>query len=143
MKNPWSGRWSFVKDYIPNGVSIIDFGCGNKEVLDHTVPSNYLGVDLLPTADLVADLNYPLEISGQFDIALLLGVLEYVTNPDLTLSYISHYADKFVVLSLAVKKKNEWVRAFTDLSIDQLLRRHFNQVKHYQHDGYILSVCKK
>jgi len=143
MKNPWSGRWEFVKDYLEDGVSIVDFGCGNKEVLDYVKPSNYLGVDQLVTADLIADLNYPLGLSGHYDVALLLGVLEYVTNPDVTLSYISHYANKFIVLSLAVKKKDEWAQAFTNQSVDQLLRKHFENVEHYQHGRYILSVCKK
>lgn len=143
MKNPWSDRWEFVKHYLPNGVSVIDFGCGNKEVLDYITPSVYLGVDQLGTADLVADLNSPLELTGHYDVALLLGVLEYVADPDLTLSYISHYADTFVVVSLAVKKKQEWAQAFTQQSIDQLLSRHFAYVEHHQHGRYILSVCKK
>lgn len=143
MKNPWSDRWTFVKDYLEDGVSIVDFGCGNKEVLDYVTPSNYLGVDQLDTADLIADLNYPLGLSGHYDVGLLLGVLEYVTNPEVTLSYISHYADKFIVLSLTVKKKDEWARSFTDQSIDQLLCRHFDHVEHHQHGRYLLSVCKK
>ena len=143
MKNPWSDRWAFVKDYLDNGTSIIDFGCGNKEVLDYITPSNYLGVDHLPTADLIADLNYPLRLSGHYDVALLLGVLEYVTDPDLTLSYISHYADKFIVLSLIAKKKNEWSQSFTDQSIDRLLHTQFAKVAHYRHGRYILSIGTK
>ena len=144
MKNPWSDRWAFVKNYIPDDVSIVDFGCGNKESLDYIKPRRYLGVDQLDSADLVADLNGPLLLDDQFDVALLLGVLEYVNDPEYTLNNIVGYADHFVVLSLTAKKaKPEWQRAFTDQSIDQLLRRHFENVEHYQHGRYILSVCKK
>lgn len=143
MKNPWSSRWLFVKDYIPNHVSVVDFGCGNKESLDYITPTRYLGIDQLPSADLVADLNYPLDLHDHYDVALLLGVLEYVADPDATLSYILHYADTFIVLSLAVKKKDEWIQAFTEQSIDQLLSRHFDHVEHHYCGSYILSVCKK
>lgn len=144
MKNPWSDRWVFVKDYIPNNVSVIDFGCGNKESLDYITPSKYIGVDKLDTADIIADLNKPIQINDKFDVALLLGVLEYVKDPEYTLNNIVGSADHFVVLSLTAKKaKPEWQRAFTEQSIDQLLQNYFSDVKHHWHGRYILSVCKK
>lgn len=144
MKNPWSDRWVFVKDYIPNDVSIVDFGCGNKESLDYIKPTRYLGVDCLPTADLVADLNKPFTLDDKFDVALLLGVLEYVDAPEYTLNNITRNADHFVVLSLIAKKiKPEWQRVFTEQSIDQLLCEHFPTVEHHRHGRYVLSVCKK
>lgn len=144
MKNPWSDRWAFVKDYIPDNVSIVDFGCGNKESLDYIKPTRYLGIDQLATADLVTDLDCPFILDDKFDVALLLGVLEYVKDPEHTLSNIVNNADHFIVLSLAAKKqKPEWQRVFTEQSIDQLLRKHFGDVQHHQHGRYILSVCKK
>lgn len=144
MKNPWSDRWAFVKDYIPDNVSIVDFGCGNKESLDYIKPARYLGVDQLPNADLVADLNEPFVLDDKFDVALLLGVLEYVNDPTYTLNNIVRYADHFVVLSLTAKKaKPEWQRAFTEQSINDLLCKYFTSVTHHWHGRYILSVCKK
>lgn len=144
MKNPWSDRWAFVKDYIPTNVSIVDFGCGNKESLDYITPTRYLGVDRLPSADLVADLNSDFVLDDKFDVALLLGVLEYVKNPEHTLNNIVSNADHFIVLSLTAKKpKPEWQRAFTEQSINQLLQNYFSEVKHHWHGRYILSVCKK
>lgn len=80
MKNSWSNRWAFVKDYIPTDVSIVDFGCGNKEALDYVKPTQYLGVDRLPGADLVADLDKPFALDDTFDVALLLGVLVRSTS---------------------------------------------------------------
>lgn len=143
MKNPWSDRWEFVKNYIPNNVSIVDFGCGNQEVLDYISPSKYVGVDQLETADLIANLDQPIDLTDKFDVALLLGVLEYVQDPELTLANIVHCADHFVVLSLPVKKKPEWQRAFTEETIDLLLNKFFTSVQHYRHRRYLLSVCKK
>ena len=144
MKNPWSDRWVFVKDYIPENVSIVDFGCGNKESLDYIKPTRYLGVDCLPGADLVADLDTPFSLDDKFDVALLLGVLEYVKDPVYTLNNIVGSADHFIVLSLTAKKpKPEWQRAFTEQSINQLLQTYFSNVTHHWHGRYILSVCKK
>jgi hypothetical protein len=143
MKNPWSSRWSFVKDYIPNDTSVVDFGCGNREALDYIDPTDYLGVDICPEADLVVDLNQPLQLNKKFDTALLLGVLEYLDDPEFTLNNIVGAADYFVVLSLPVKQKPEWQRAFTDASINELLCKFFPIVEHHKHGRYILSVCKK
>ena len=143
MKNPWSNRWAFVKDYIPSNTSIVDFGCGNKESLDYITPTRYLGVDRLPNADLVADLDQPFFLNDKFDVALLLGVLEYVNDPEYTLNNIVPTANCFIVLSLAVKQKFNWRRAFTEHSITQLLGRYFQTIDNYQHGRYILSVCKK
>lgn len=143
MKNPWSDRWKFVKDYIPSNVSIIDFGCGNKELLDFVTPTRYLGVDCIDTADLIVDLNKPFFLKDKFDIALLLGVLEYVDDPLYTLDNIVSNSNCFIVLSLAVKQKTEWQRAFTEQTITQLLSRYFQTVDNYRHGRYILSVCKK
>ena len=101
MKNPWSDRWAFVKNYIPDNTSIIDFGCGNKESLDYVYPTRYLGVDRLSCADLVADLDQNFVLHDKFDLALLLGVLEYVKDPEYTLNNIVGNADNFIVLCLA------------------------------------------
>ena len=142
MKNPWSDRWTFVKNYIPNNISIVDFGCGNREVLDYVKPLKYLGIDRSAEADVVADLNQPLHLDDHYDLGLLLGVLEYLLDPAETLNNIRNYADSFVVVTLAAKKKPEWQQAFTDSSIDQLLRKFFSSVEHHRHGRYILSVCK-
>jgi len=143
MKNPWSSRNLFVKNYIDDGVSIVDFGCGNKEILDFCQPSKYLGIDVVDTADLNLDLNSSFELDEKFDLGLLLGVLEYLNDPSFTLSNIKKFADKFIVLSLAVKKKPEWQQAFTADSIDVLLKQHFKKVTHFKHESYILSVGEK
>jgi hypothetical protein len=144
MKNPWSDRWEFVKNYIPDNTSIIDFGCGNKESLDYVNPTRYLGVDRLSCADLVADLDQNFVLHDKFDLALLLGVLEYVKDPEYTLNNIVGNADNFIVLCLAAKKiKPEWQRVFSQQSIDNLLQKFFAEVTHHAHGRYILSVCKK
>ena len=142
MKNPWSSRWEFVKNYIPDDISIVDFGCGNREVLDYIKPAKYVGIDRCADADIVADLDQPLHLNEQFDLGLLLGVLEYLEDPRRTLNNIVGYAESFIVVTLAAKKKPEWRQAFDIDSIDQLLCKFFSTVEHHKHGRYILSVCK-
>jgi hypothetical protein len=140
MKNQWSDRNLFVKQHIPAGVSIVDFGCGNKEILDFCNPTKYLGIDLVDDADLKIDLNTDFELTDHYDLGLLLGVLEYVRDPDFTLSTVKKFANTFVILTLPVKKKNEWHQAFTEQTVDALLKRHFNNVTHFKYNKYILST---
>ena len=142
MKNIWSLRNMFVKDYIPDNISIVDFGCGNKEILDFCKPSEYLGIDLVDYADLKLDLNDPFELNKQYDLGLLLGVLEYVDDPNYTLTNITKFAKKFIILSLVVKQKHNWKRAFTEESLNQLLKSHFDNVQNFKHDNnrYIVSI---
>lgn len=140
MKNPWSERNIFVKEYIPENMSIVDFGCGNKEILDFCNPPKYLGIDLTDDADLKIDLNENFTLKETYDVGLLLGVLEYVKDPNFTLENVKQFAKKFIVVSLPVKKKKEWNQAFTEESIDSLLKLHFKNVIHYKHGRYILSV---
>ncbi len=140
MKNPWSDRNNFIKDYIPDNVSIVDFGCGNKEILDFCNPTKYLGIDITNDADLKIDLNNTFSLNETYDLGLLLGVLEYVKDPSFTLNNVKKYAKKFIIVSLPVKKKNEWNQAFTEGSISLLLNDHFSNVNHYRHGRYILSI---
>lgn len=140
MKNPWSERNFFVKNYIPDNISIVDFGCGNKEILDFCRPKKYLGIDLVDTADLILDLNKNFELNEVFDLGLLLGVLEYIENPNFTLENIKKFAKTFVILTLPVKIKKEWRQAFTEDSIKELLNIHFKNLKHVKHGRYLISV---
>lgn len=141
MKNPWSDRFEFVKNYISNGLAIIDFGCGNREILDFVQPSEYFGIDLVETADLIANLNCQIEISKHYDLGLLLGVLEYLDDPEFTLKNIYQSADKFIILTLPVKKKSNWQRTYANESIDSLLGKFFKNVVTVRHGRYLISVC--
>lgn len=140
MKHVWYDRNNFVANYIPNNVSIIDFGCGNKEILDFCSPSKYLGIDICNEADLHIDLDNEFVLDDIYDIGLVLGVLEYVKDPNFTLSNIKKYSKTVIVLTLNVKKKPEWTRAFDNSQIENLMKTHFKKVSYFQHGNYILSI---
>jgi len=141
-KNPWSDRFLFLEKYIPDNVSIVDFGCGNKQILDYCFPTEYLGIDILETADLKIDLNDAFSLDKQFDVGLILGLLEHVENPEFTLQQCIRYADTFVVLTSTAKMKSEWKNQFNKTSIELLLRKYFKNVNCYQYPRYIVSVAE-
>lgn len=141
MKNPWSNRLKFIKEYVADNQTVIDFGCGNREILEYIHPKKYLGIDQVETADLVADLNQHIDIPDHYDIALILGVLEYLDNPDQTLLNIHECADKFIILTLPVKKKHNWQRTYADEDLDLVLTKYFKDVAHIQHGRYVISIC--
>lgn len=140
MKHIWHNRNTFVADYIPANISIVDFGCGNKEILEFCTPTRYLGIDTCNQADLQHDLNLKLNLNETYDLGLALGLLEYVKDPDYTLSNIKKYVKKIIVLTLDVKKKNEWLQTFDQDQISSLMHNHFKNVLHYRHGNYILST---
>lgn len=141
--NPWSERFTFVVTHIPKNCSVVDFGCGNQEILNFYTPTEYLGIDKVPDAMMILNLDTDDIKIKKYDLGLLLGVLEYVDNPDAVLNKIKNFADTFLILTLPVKKKTEWKRAFTEESFHQLLTSHFGSIKNFKYGRYILAEVKK
>ncbi len=142
-KNPWSDRFLFLEKYIPSNVSIVDFGCGNKQILDYCSPRNYLGIDISEDADLQIDLNKPFELDKTFDVGLILGLLEHIENPEFTLQQCIKYADTFVILTSTAKMKAEWKQRFDKESIEMLLKKYFKNVNCYSYPRYTISIAKE
>lgn len=142
-KNPWSDRFLFLENYIPKNVSIIDFGCGNKQILDYCSPTRYLGIDLCEEADLKIDLNKEFSINDKYDLGLMLGLLEHVHNSEFTLKNCLKYADKFLILTSSAKMKAEWHNSFNEQSIKELLEKHFNKVQCFKHPRYVVSLAEE
>jgi hypothetical protein len=141
-KNPWSDRFLFLEKHIPTNVSIVDFGCGNKQILDYCSPSEYLGIDLVDEADLKLDLNSNFELDKNFELGLILGLLEHVDNPEFTLKNCIRYSDKFLILTSSAKMKKEWKNSFNKDSITSLLEKYFNNVQCHVYPRYVLTIAE-
>lgn len=142
MKHSWSNRNLFLKPHIPDQISIIDFGCGNKEILDFCNPKNYTGIDIRDDADIVMDLNNPEIIQEKYDIGLILGLLEYLDNPSYTLKKIKHCANTFLILTCNSKKKKEWSQSFSCDQISGLVKEHFLETEIVLFNRYTLIIAK-
>lgn len=134
MKSKWSKRNLFVKQFIKDGISIVDFGCGHKDILEVCKPSDYLGIDVTETADLTLNLNTDFDLGKKFELGLVLGVLEYLDNPSHTLSNIKKHVNEIIILVRDSKKAPEWKQRITADELKKLMEEHFYDVKFY-HDG--------
>ena len=141
-KNPWSDRFLFLEKYIPKNASIVDFGCGNKQILDHCSPREYLGIDIVDSADLKIDLNKDFILDKTFEIGLILGLLEHIDNPELTVQRCIRCADKFIILTSSAKMKFEWKHSFSKDDIEKLLKKYFKTVSCYSYPRYTVSIAE-
>lgn len=138
----WAGRNKYIIPFLQKNSSIIDFGCGNKNILDFYTPKKYFGIDINPNADLIIDLNnYNQDYSG-YDYALVLGVLEYLDKPFEFLRKIKNSADTFIILNLCTnKKKKVWKHAFDAKNLNLEYQMIFKNIVHYKTSRYDIFIC--
>lgn len=140
----WTERNKWIKDSIPNDKSIIDWGCGNKDILRYINPPKYLGIDCISDADIIVDLNKEIPIINEkYNVGLVLGLLEYLDNPQEFLNSIKSTADIFLILILSTKKKKaEWKSNFSVESFNNLIIPTWKKVSFERNRNYILAVCR-
>ena len=85
---PWQHRNKIIAEMMRPNSSVLDLGCGAKNLLKFYKPSKYLGVDGIDYADLVVDLNSDFQLPSGWDYAVNSGILEFVVRPDLYLEKI-------------------------------------------------------
>lgn len=141
-KNPWSDRFLFLEKHIPDNVSIVDFGCGNKQILDYCNPREYLGIDICDDADLKINLNEHFSLDKKYDLGLILGVLEHVIDPEFTLQNCIQHTDKLIVLTSSAKMKAEWLHAFDKNKIQCLLQKYFSHVDSFIYPRYVVCAAE-
>jgi len=81
----WEGRATMAREYLGEVSSVVDIGCG-KMTLKRLLPEGvrYQGVDIAPRDEttIVIDLNAERLPDMDFDAANVLGVMEYINDPD-------------------------------------------------------------
>ena len=89
----WSNRTRLAANLIEDGMSVIEFGAGNGIMGDILGSRNpYLPTDIIKRKDgfEVINLNHPLQLIGNFDIGVALGVMEYLEDVSFTLGMLSN-----------------------------------------------------
>ena len=142
--NPsWLDRNIFIASLLKDNASIIDYGCGSKEFLNYYSPSEYLGIDQNPNADIIADLESYIPTNKQYDYGLILGVLEYLKSPFEFVEKVKHTADCFIILAfIKSSKKPEWTNHFTEDELLLKLKLSFDNVEVTQHNRYRIFTCR-
>jgi 2-polyprenyl-3-methyl-5-hydroxy-6-metoxy-1,4-benzoquinol methylase len=93
----WNGRNKLIVDqFLEPNKSILDLGCGAKPILKMYAPSNYLGVDGLPTADRVIDLNSDFTLPAGWDYVLCSGIFEHINLPNKLLKKVRGLGNEYI-----------------------------------------------
>lgn len=81
---------------------ILDVGCRSRRLKSLISPDvSYFGLDLLPPADLIANLELGLPFGdGEFDVVVALDVLEHTNNFHASFAELCRVSCKYIVLSL-------------------------------------------
>ena len=145
MTTPWTEINLWIKNFIPDNSSVVDWGCGNKDILRYINTNRYLGIDRNEYADIIADFNVEIPnvvFHKKYDIGLVLGVLEYVQDPEYFLRSIKYSANTFIILVLSNKrKKEEWKQNFSVEDFNNLIIPIWNTVSFDTQGNYILAIC--
>ena len=81
LTNPsWTVRNQLIAAMIQPNQSVLDMGCGAKDLLNYYTPTRYLGVDGVATADVVMDLDGELALPAGWDYVINSGILEYLSD---------------------------------------------------------------
>jgi 2-polyprenyl-3-methyl-5-hydroxy-6-metoxy-1,4-benzoquinol methylase len=143
----WSKRNLMLNRFDFSNKSVIDFGCGNKSILNYIKFKEYIGLDKVDTADIIIDFETTdIILNKTYDAALVLGVLEYIETPEIFLKKIKPYADSFYFMLLVNRKKKTWhgwKNAFTYESAKNILESEFKIKNLYEEHGYVLAECVK
>jgi hypothetical protein len=140
----YTSRNNYIKQYNLDNKSIIDFGCGTKDVLNYIFPKEYLGIDIVSTADLIYDLDtLTFKTEAHYDVALMLGLLEWMKNPFEFVNSVKTVADRFIILFLFKdQKKQKWKQSFNQIDVTNKLNNIFNFVEIKKYEQWSVYECK-
>lgn len=98
-KNPgkeWAERNQRIASLFDENKSVLDLGCGYKNLLKYYTPSNYLGVDWFEHADITINLNDDFVLPAGWDYVVSSGVLEYLDNVENYLTKIKELGNTYI-----------------------------------------------
>ena len=153
-KNVWRVRNKEITKLIKgfNG-SVLDLGCGDKDILNYFVPrkgvhvTKYVGLDRVDTADIVTDFNKEIvPLKDEYDLGLAIGLLEYLENPMEVLKAYKPYAKRWIILTHHSTKghkglKQTWHHRFTPDDIVEF-KKVFKVVHMDRHKTNLIWNCK-
>lgn len=141
LEAAWDARAELAARFVPAGARVLDLGCG-KMALRRFLPygCTYRGCDLVARDEetIVSDFNagqFPTEAASAVDLITLLGVLEYVTDPDAFFAHL-RAAKCDVILSYCATDLSAsvdrpalgWLNHFSFLGLAKLFDRHGFQI---------------
>jgi Methionine biosynthesis protein MetW len=96
-------RWSVIRNLVGNETeSLLDIGCRDRALVGHLpVSTHYVGLDLYPPADVIANADGPLPFEDDsFETVVLADVLEHLDDPHSALDEAMRVGRSAVVVLL-------------------------------------------
>ena len=106
----WSKfRVKLASKWIGRSSKVADLGCGTQ-ILARSLDASckYSGYDIhkMNPRNILIDLNEDFDLGSVFDIAILLGVLEFLDDPFATLASLQNQADELILSYVFSKESN-------------------------------------
>lgn len=131
--NPvWSKRAALASTFIVPGSWVVDVGCGQMQLRDY-LPTGcrYTPADLTQWTEEVhsIDLDAGQFPPGTYDCAVILGVLEYLQQPQDVLQWAQSTCDRLVVsychptpvATVRNRRRKHWINGFSESEFRDLL----------------------
>jgi hypothetical protein len=155
--NPsWASRLDSAMPLLAGAAWVADLGCGMQALRARLgSDATYLPMDLKPwTGDtLICDLNardLPDHYIALCDVCVVMGVLEYLYDPDWLLARLAEHAETIVLSYTAVdmviadRAGNGWVNAFTSDEVVRMVERAgYGVVGLGRHDDQLLVKASR
>jgi hypothetical protein len=113
----WEPRTKIVAALVPKHSRVIEFGAGNRVLERYLDPScTYVASDVIDRGPgtIVCDLNerpLPDLVEDTYDVAVLIGVLEYLKDVPGVLDWLAKYVSAFVLACAPAKANGRSPRA--------------------------------
>lgn len=158
-KHPtWHSRNIAISKYIPPNVSVLDIGCGNKDMknLIHSSCS-YTGLDCVKHdyEMIVLDFNKTnasdIKLEKLYNYAICSGVLEYINDPNAFIKFVSANANNIIIsyvlaetrAHIPLNNNSGWVSGITYNSLVKLFFANGlkikTKIKHKIHTIFVLE----
>jgi hypothetical protein len=132
----WEPRTKQVAALVPSNSRVIEFGAGNRNLERYLDPScTYMPSDLVDRGPgtIVCDLNNrPLPDLGQnvYDVAVMIGVLEYVRDVPAVLDWLTKDVEIFILACAPARTNGHSPRAL----VETLRRARHGWMNSYRED---------
>lgn len=145
--NPsWTNRNKVIGSNINNNSSVLDLGCGHKDLLNYITPKTYLGLDFNDIADIVVNFNEDFDLpEGDWDYIVCSGLLEYLVNVPRFIEKIKGRSKTYI---LSYWSKNNQLREPANLpkfSVEDFIqetKNNFEVVSNLEWKGHLIIIAK-
>ena len=123
--------------------SILDLGCGSKDLLNYCKPKKYIGIDYNDIADIKINFNNEFTIPKyNWDFIVCSGLIEYLNNASYFLDQIKNNSETYVITYKFKLTHIENENKLTHAQFKEVLIKHFEITKTIDLKTNSIFICK-